>query len=85
MYNNHSKVFSSTAIARRVTLLCTTGTRSKQLPGRMTLKPPGRREEPGTDARAVPAGKCCPGRAGPARAARPLGHLAAVPAGPQPA
>lgn len=81
MCNNHSKVFSSTATARRVTLPCTVGTPSKQFPGRMTLSPRVGGKSPGTGARAVTPGECCPGRAGPARATRPLWHLAAVPAG----
>lgn len=43
----------------------------------VTLSPRIGGENPRTGARAVPAGECCPGGAGPARATRPLGHLAA--------
>lgn len=81
MYNNHSKVFSFTAIARRVTLPCTVGTYSRHFPGRMTLSLRVGGKSPGSGARVMPAGEYCPGRAGPARATRLRGHLAAVPAG----
>lgn len=69
MCNNHSKVFSSIAIARGAALRCTAGTLSKPFPGGMTLNPCVGAKRPGLVLGPCPRGGVArgePARPGPA-------------------